>query len=146
VVGLHVEDLDFENSVVHIRRSVYKHQEIAPKTDAGYRDVNVDPSAMKIAKLYVGDKQTGRIFDSNKGTPLVCGDINRCVLRPLLKKLGIPPATTHAFRHGRVSILQQNRVPGDLIKEWVGHTSLKITSKYTHFDDAYRQGIIKNLK
>ena len=146
VVGLHVEDLDFENSLVHIRRSVYKHQEIAPKTDAGYRDVNVDTSAMKIVKEYVGDRTTGRIFDSNKGTPLVCGDINRYVLRPLLKKLGIPPATTHAFRHGRVSILQQNRVPGDLIKEWVGHTSLKITSKYTHFDDAYRQGIIKNLK
>ena len=38
------------------------------------------------------------------------------------------------------------RVPGDLIKEWVGHTSLKITSGYTHFDDAYRQDIIKNLK
>jgi integrase len=110
------------------------------------RDVNVDPSAMKIVKKYVGDRTTGRIFDSNKGTPLVCGDINRYVLRPPLKKLGIPPATTHAFRHGRVSILQQNRVPGDLIKEWVGHTSLKITSKCTHFDDAYRQGIIKNLK
>ena len=118
LVGLHVEDLDFENSLVHIRRSVYKHQEIAPKTDAGYRDVNVDTSAMKIVKEYVGDRTTGRIFDSNKGTPLVCGDINRYVLRPLLKKLGIPPATTHAFRHGRVSILQL----GDLIKEWVGHT------------------------
>jgi len=99
----------------------------------------------KIVKKYVGNRTTGRIFDSNKGTPR--GDINRYALRPLLKKLGIPPATTtHAFRHGRVSILQQNRVPGDLIKEWVGHTSLRITSKYTHFDDAYRQGIIKNLK
>jgi integrase len=64
----------------------------------------------------------------------------------LLMKLGVPPAATHAFRHGRISILQQNRVPGDLIKEWVGHTSLKITSKYAHFDDKYRQGIIKKLK
>jgi len=146
IAGLHVEDLDFENSIVHIRRSVYKHQELAPKTDAGYRDVNVDPSAMKIVKEYIGDRTTGRVFDSKKGTPLVCGDINRYVLKPLLEKLGIKPATTHAFRHGRVSILQQNRVPGDLIKEWVGHTSLKITSGYTHFDDAYRSDIVKNLK
>src|SRR5260370_25680192 len=77
VVGLHVEDLDFENSIVHIRRSVHKHHEIAPKTDAGYRDVNVDPSAMKFVKQYTGDKTPGRIFHSQKGTPLVCGDINR---------------------------------------------------------------------
>jgi integrase len=73
IAGLHVEDLDFENSIVHIRRSVYKHQELAPKTDAGYRDVNVDPSAMKIVKKYIGDRTTGRVFDSKK-EPLWCAE------------------------------------------------------------------------
>src|SRR5215469_13870530 len=43
VAGLHIEDLDFDNSVVHIRRSVYHHEETTPKTEAGYRNVDVHP-------------------------------------------------------------------------------------------------------
>ncbi len=31
------------------------------------------------------------------------------------------------------------RAAGDLIKEWVGHSTLKVTSRYTHFDDSFRQ-------
>jgi integrase len=79
------------------------------------------------------------------GTPLVHGNINRYVLKPICKKLGMKPATTHAWRHGRISILQQNRVPGDLIKQWVGHTSLQTTSNYTHFSEDYKQRIVSEL-
>jgi integrase/recombinase XerD len=143
---LHIEDLDFEKSVVHIRRSVFGREEVTPKTDAGYRNVMVDPEALKIVQEFIGDRKSGRVFNSKNNTPLVCGEVNRSVLKPLLRMLKLQPGTTHAFRHGRVSLLQQNRVPGDLIKEWVGHTSLKITSGYTHFDDDYRRGIIKSLK
>ncbi|PYX04776.1 MAG: hypothetical protein DMG88_23645 [Acidobacteria bacterium] len=44
---------------------------------------------------------------------------------------------THAFRHGRVSILQANEVPGDLVKEWVGHSNMQTTSLYTRFQDDF---------
>lgn len=148
LAGLHVDDLDFQSSTVHIRRSTYRTQEVAPKTDAGFRDVTVDADTMQMLKEYLNQQQltAGRLFKTRNGSPMVCANINRYVLKPLCKKLGIPIATTHAFRHGRVSVLQQNRVPGDLIKEWVGHTSLKITSRYTHFSDEYRREIVKNLK
>jgi integrase len=71
----------------------------------------------------------------------VNGNVNRYVLKPLCKKLEIPIGTTHAFRHGRVSLLQQNGVPGDLIKKWIGHTSLRTTSKYSHFTPAFRKKV-----
>ncbi len=145
LAGLHVEDLDFKRSIVHIRRGTFRLLETEPKTDAGLRDVNVDPKVMAVVKAFLADRQTGRIFQSRNGTPLVHSNVNRYVLKPICEKLGIPMATTHAFRHGRISVLQQNRVPGDLIKEWVGHTSLKTTSGYTHFDDAYRQQIVSEL-
>ena len=48
--------------------------------------------------------------------------------------------TTHASRHGRVSVLRQNGVPGDLINRWVGHSSLKTTSKYSRFTKEFSQG------
>jgi integrase len=116
-----------------------------PTLYVGRRDVDVDPEVMKVVKQFIGDRKTGRIFMTRNGTPLVHGNINRYVLKPICKKLGMKPATTHAWRHGRISILQQNRVPGDLIKQWVGHTSLQTTSNYTHFSEDYKQKIVSEL-
>lgn len=145
VAGLHIEDLDFDNSVIHIRRSVFKNVETTPKTAAGYRDVDVHPDAMVMLKKHIGIRQSGRIFSSRRGTPLVVGNVNRYVLKPILKKLGLPYGTSHAFRHGGVSRFQEAGVHGDLITKWVGHTSLKMTSKYTHFTAKHRKDVISKL-
>jgi integrase len=145
LAGLHVEDLDFEHSIIHIKRSTYRLREVSPKTDAGYRDVCVHPKTMTMLRQHLNGRQNGRVFQTRNGTPLVHNNVNRHVLKPLCKELRIPVGTTHAFRHGRISVLQQNRVPGDLIKEWVGHTSLQTTSKYTHFTDAYKQQVASEL-
>jgi hypothetical protein len=53
--------------------------------------------------------------------------------------LGLRRGGLHAFHHGRVAMLQANGMPGDLLLEQVGHSNLKTTSGYTHFDDAFRQ-------
>jgi len=36
-------------------------------------------------------------------------------------------------------------VHSDLITKWVGHTSLKMTSKYTHFSAKHRKDVISKL-
>jgi len=145
VCGLHVEDLDFEENLVHIRRSTFRHVEVTPKSKAGYREVDVDPTTMSIIKKFLGDRTSGRVFQSRNGTPIVSSNLNRYVLKPLCEKAKIPVGTTHAFRHGRVSVLQQNGVPGDLVKRWVGHSSLKTTSKYSHFTKEFRKDIASKL-
>ena len=145
VAGLHVEDLDFEESVIRIRRSTYRLQEVTPKSQAGHRQIDVDPDTMTMLREYLGGRQSGRVFQTRNGTPLVVNNVNRHVLKPLCKELGIPIGTTHAFRHGRISVLQQNNVHGDLIKKWVGHTSLKTTSKYTHFPTEFRRKVVSEL-
>jgi integrase len=137
--GLHVEDLDFKESVIRIRRSTFVHQEVSTKSKAGYREIDVDPEILKAITKYLVGRQSGRIFESKQGTPLVNGNINRYILKPLCKKLRIPIGTCHAFRHGRVSVLQQNGVPRDLIKRWIGHSSLRTTSKYSHFTPEFRK-------
>src|ERR1700733_3838316 len=145
MAGLHVEDLDFSELIVYIRRSTFIHQEVSPKSKAGHREVDVDAGTMAIVKSYLGDRTSGRVFKSRNGTPLVNGNVNRFVLKPLCGKIGIPVGTTHEFRHGRVSVLQQNGVPGDLIKRWVGHSSLKTTSKYSHFTREFRRETVSKL-
>jgi integrase len=74
------------------------------------------------------------------------GNVNRYVLKPILRKLDLPIGTTHAFRHGAVSRFQEASVHGDLIKKWVGHTSLKMTSRYTHFSTKHRKDEVKRLR
>jgi len=145
ICGLHVEDVDLENAIVHIRRSTYKLIESTPKTDAGYRDVDIDQATIQMLKKHTGNRVTGRLFQTKNDTPLVGNNINREVLKPICKKLGIPIGTTHAFRHGRISVLQKARVPGKMITEWVGHTSLKMSQKYTHFSDEERKAEIVRL-
>jgi integrase len=145
ICGLHVEDVDLTEAIVHIRRGTFRLIESTPKTEAGYRDVDIDQATVQMLKEYIGGRVTGRLFQTKNGTPLVGNNINREVLKPICKKLGIPIGTTHAFRHGRVSVLQKMRVPGKMITEWVGHTSLKMTSQYTHFSDEERKAEIARL-
>jgi integrase len=61
--GLHVEDLDFKESVIYIRRSTYKSQEVTPKSRAGHREVDLDPAVMALVKKHIGDRQIGRSFN-----------------------------------------------------------------------------------
>jgi integrase len=79
------------------------------------------------------------LTDSSLRDPISHMLLIHIFLRDILLQLGLKSAGLHAFRHGRVSILLENKVPGDLIKAWVGHSSLRTTSRYTHFGPKFRQ-------
>jgi hypothetical protein len=42
-------------------------------------------------------------------------------------------------------MLQAMGVPGDLVKEWVGHSNLQTTSRYTHFQDNFRRQVASHV-
>lgn len=136
--GLHVDDLDLEVGTITVRRSVWNGQEVTPKTRAGYRVVNIDPSLVALLKEHLNGRRGGRVFQTRSGTPFSKGNVRR-KLHETLRALNIRLGGLHAFRHGRVSVLQARGVPSDLVKEWVGHSSLQTTSRYTHFDHEYKQ-------
>jgi integrase len=145
LAGLHVEDLDFVRGVIRVRRSVWKGQEVSTKTQRRYRDVWIDSATVAILRQHLGSRTSGRVFQSRVGTPLENRDICRRVLTPLCKRLGIVPGGMHAFRHGRVSQLQTNGVPADFTKSQVGHSSLRTTSGYTHFSEAFKRKTVERL-
>ena len=80
----------------------------------------------------------GGLFQTRNGTPFWKSNVRR-KLNQIAKKLGLAPGGLHAFRHGRVSVLQTNGVHPDLVTEWIGHSSLRISSIYTHFQDDFRK-------
>jgi integrase len=143
--GLHVEDIDFVRGVVRVRRSVWRGLEVSTKTKRGYRDVFVDSGTLQMLKQYLGGRTSGRVFQTKNGTPLENHNIVRQVLKPICKRLGIEPGGMHAWRHGRVSHLQANKVPGDFTKNQVGHSSLRTTSGYTHFTESFFRDTVERL-
>jgi len=40
---------------------------------------------------------------------------------------------------------KENGVPGDLVKEWVGHSNLRTTSRCTHFWDDFRKQVAADV-
>lgn len=142
--GLHVEDLDLTEGRIYIRRSVWEGEEVTVKTKQGYRAVTIDPILTGMLAAHLGNRKTGRVFQTRTGTPFCKRNVRRR-LNELLKELKLPKAGLHAFRHGRVSVLQAMGVPGDLVKEWVGHSNLHTTSRYTHFQDDFRKQIASQV-
>jgi integrase len=142
--GLRVEDLDLPFLKVCVRRGIYKGKEITTKTKKGKRVIDIDPELGEMLKAHLHGRTTGYVFPTQNGTPYCKSNVRR-KLNEILKKLNLAPAGTHAFRHGRVSVLQSNGVPGDLIRQWVGHSNLRTTSIYTHFQDDFSQGIASRL-
>jgi integrase len=142
--GLHVEDVDLKAGRIFIRRSVWNGQEGTVKTKRGYRVVNIDPALVEILAAHLRTRRSERVFETRNGTPFCKGNVRR-KLNQVLKSLSLAPAGLHAFRHGRISVLQASGVPGDLITEWVGHSNLHTTSSYTHFQDDFRQRIASTV-
>jgi len=136
--GLYVEDLDLAGGRIKVQRSVRNGKDGTPKTKKAYRVFNVEPVIVEMLTAHLGGRTTGRVFQTRTGSPFSKGNVRR-KLNEILKKLGLAPGGSHAFRHGRVSVLRSRGVPDDLVKEWIGHSNLSTTSGYTHFQDAFRK-------
>ncbi len=132
--GLHLDDLDLENGVIYVRRSVWNGQELEPKTENAVREIDIDPVLVALLRKHIGSNRRTRLFEARNGAPLSAGNIRNRIFHPLLAKLGIPKAGLHAFRHSRVTLLRKNGTPADLQRQWIGHSSLKTTDRYSHTD------------
>jgi integrase len=120
--------------VIHVRRGIWNGKEITPKTETALRDVDIDDRLTQMLRTFIGERSSGRLFSARNGSPLAHGNLRQRVLTPLLKQLDIPRAGHHAFRHSRVTQLRKHGTPADLQKQWIGHTSLSTTDRYSHTD------------
>jgi len=101
--------------------------------------VNIEPALAEMLRVHSGGRESGRVFET-RSTPFSKDQVRRKLVA-VLNKLGLKRGGLHAFRHGRVSVLQENGVPGDLVKEWIGHSSLRTTSRYTHIRPEFRERV-----
>lgn len=52
----------------------------------------------------------------------------------LLESHGLPHIRFHDLRHSCATMLLAKHVPLDRIREWLGHSDIKMTMRYAHLD------------
>jgi integrase len=133
-LGLEIgKHLSVDCSMVYVRqqRSKKGHKiESYPKTDAGIRDIDLDPALAALVKKYIGGRTSGFLFETSGGLPMSPRNIARDNLHPILKKMGRESAGFHTFRRFRESILQMSEARTLLIDFWMGHANGEMSGRY----------------
>ena len=99
---------------------------------------------LRMIREHLAGRLAGRIFMTRLGTPLKM-DVNRDVLKPLCRRVGVPVGTMYAFRHGRVSLMQDAGVNEKGIQTKIGHSTLRMTRRYTHLSPEQRRATAEKL-
>ena len=143
LIGLRWDDVDFEQLLLHVRRSVVAMVEGAPKTEASQKDVPLD--AQTAESLFVWRRTSSYpgpgdwVFASpaKKGKqPYWPGTLWRYYGKPALKRAEITKHVTyHTFRHTFGTLLNANGENPKVVQELLRHASLKVTT------DVYMQAV-----
>jgi integrase len=143
LIGLQWTDVDFENLVLHIRRSLVAMVEGQPKTEASRKEVPLDAqlaeSLFQWKQVCEHTEPANWVFASPhmKGIqPYWPGTLWRYYGRPALKRAGIAKHVTyHTFRHTFGTLLNANGENAKVVQELLRHASLKVTT------DVYMQAV-----
>lgn len=152
LLGFRWEDVDFEEKVLHIRRSVTDVQDAAtkkmrveigePKNDFRRRDVPLSTETMQLLESRRNDSVY--IICNSKGTVCSPRTWNRRHFDEFMKDmhtyfieqgLDIPTLTPHELRHTRASIWVNDGENIFAVADVLGHADLKMLRKrYAHSD------------
>ncbi len=133
VVGLKVQDLDFEELTVRINQS------------KGQKDrISVMPESLidSLKNLVAGKIRNDFVFVSERGGKLTTRTAQK-VFKNTLRNLGIKKdATFHSLRHSFATHLLENGTDVRFVQELLGHQNIRTTQIYTHVTNPK----IKNIK
>ena len=143
LIGLRWEDVDFENLVLHVRRSVVAMVEGVFKTESSQKDVPLDAQlAESLSDWRQHSAFTARtdwVFASphKKGTqPYWPGTLWRYHGRPAVKRAAVNKHVSyHTFRHTFGTLLNANGENAKVVQELLRHASMKVTT------DVYMQAV-----
>ena len=153
IAGLKWQDIDFENSRLHISRSLLYSADIGiyedtPKTAQGVRYISLPAETMQLlgeykrfydgmAKMWADRwHDTGFLFvqekAENAGKPINPDSIT-AYLDSFSEKYGLVHINPHAFRHTQASLLYFGGMDSVSISKRLGHSKVSTTSDiYAH--------------
>ncbi|HEY0308057.1 MAG TPA: site-specific integrase [Acidobacteriaceae bacterium] len=135
LLALRWSDVDFENLVIHVTRSI-ADQHVGPcKTEASQKPVPLDPELAETMLMwrrqsaYPGDDDWVFASPAKKGKlPYWSFSLYRTYIQPALKDAGIiGKVGWHTFRHSYATILKSHGEDVKTVQELLRHASSSIT-------------------
>jgi integrase len=112
VLGLSIDDLDFEQRLIFVRRSAWYSHLISPKSK---RSMATVPIPGPLAEILTNFRASWRpnekrlLFSNRRGNPYSENKVVQKRLWPILD-VSIPRCGMHAFRHAHGTLMQSNEV------------------------------------
>lgn len=132
VLGLRVEDVDFENRVIHVTKSAYNGKLGTPKSVASAADIPLSAVLAKELRKHLKSKHfrenpLGILFANRRLRPYSDNKLREKHLRPLLKSLDMKAVGFHAIRHGVASELINSGTPITAVRDQMRHSDVRVT-------------------
>ena len=141
-LALSWSDIDLDNAVVHITKTLnYKQETNSPKSKASYRDLDIDQATVTMLKVYKV-RQIQEAWKIGKTESVVFSDFiheypnNRTLqtrLRTHFKRANVTNIGFHGFRHTHASLLLNSGIPYKELQHRLGHSTLSMSMDiYSH--------------
>lgn len=160
-LGLRWSDVDLDANQLTIRQTLQRAGRLAtfaePKTSRSRRTIALADAAVVAfhaqrsrqlqERLMAGSRwqESGLVFTSSIGTPMVPGDLTKRLQR-LLRGAGLPRLRFHDLRHGTASLLTAQGIHPRTIMEILGHSTISVTmNTYAHVAPALQREAARSL-
>ena len=133
VLGLSIDDLDFEQRLIFIRRSAWYSHLISPKSARSVATVPMPGPLANLLTNYLGSWRPNEkrlLFSNRPGNPHSENKIVQKRLWPILDALSIPRCGMHAFRHSHGSLMHSTGASLKVTQIQLRHADAGTTSRY----------------
>jgi len=160
ILALRWSDVDWDQNILHLRRSLYQRTPGQPlfkePKNKKARAVDVSPVVMAELKKHRTEQRKQRLAfgPGYADLDLICclqdgNPINpptlSSVFRTKARRLGLP-VTLHGLRHTHASLLLKAGVPAKVVSERLGHSQISITMDlYSHVMPGMQKDAVKKL-
>ncbi|MDN6398410.1 MAG: site-specific integrase [Alkalibacterium sp.] len=150
-LALQWKDIDFMNQHLTVSKTLTRgknsrlYVEDSPKTQAGNRDIPLDPSVLSILKQWRKDQREMYIklgHNTLNDSQLLFTNLNNDFMQPpaltkamdrIVKKNNLKRITVHQLRHTHASLLFNAGASIKEVQQRLGHSSYEVTMNvYTH--------------
>lgn len=145
ILALDWSDIDFKQSIIHIRsKDGFRPKGIDKKSkQSKTRLIPIHDRLRQL--LYKLRQPVGKVF-TYRGQPYSDNRLRRALMR-ITKKAGIKGLTRlHELRHSYVTFLVKHGVDIYKVKELLGHSDIRDTMRYAHMPTEFMKEDVKKLE
>jgi integrase len=137
-LGIAWQHVDFANRRLLIRQAAASGHLQTLKSKNSRADLAMPAPLAQILERYRAewqDNPAGLLFPAPRGGVLWSSGVRRAHLAPLLKRLGVPHGSFHAFRHGMATNLFAAGASAPTVRLLLRHGDIHTTLRYSHTTD-----------